>query len=179
MNSYRIFFKKPEKQNGQTLIEALVALGAAVLVLSAITVAVISALNNVQYTKNQNLATQYAQQGIEIMRQISQSNWKSFSLYSGKYCLAQDETLPCLAGSQTGSCNQSGGLSTCSQNYGIFGREVDIAGVSEASCSNENIGVTVIVSWSDSKCTDASSPYCHNVKLNSCLSNHNSNVVIP
>jgi len=166
-------------EKGQTLIEALVALGAAVLVLSAITVAVISALNNVQYTKNQNQATQYAQQGIETMRQISQSNWGSFSLYSGKYCLAQDETLPCLPGSETGSCSQNAGLEICSQNSGIFVREVDIAQGSQASCSNGSVGVTVIVSWSDNKCADPNSPYCHNVKLNSCLSNHNSDVAVP
>ncbi len=178
MNFYRIFFKKTGRQNGQTLIEALVALGAAVLVLSAITVAVVSALNNVQYTKNQNLATQYGQQGIEIMRQISQSSWASFSGYNaGRYCFAKGDTFPCPLGSSTGSC--LGTTTSCGQNYGIFVREVDIAQSSQISCSNASIGVTVIVSWSDSKCTDPASPYCHNVILNSCLSNHNSNVVAP
>lgn len=167
------------KEKGQTLIEALVALGAAVLVLSAITVAVISALNNTQYTKNQNLATQYAQQGIEIMRQINQSSWETFSSYNARrYCLAQGDTFPCPLGSATGSCSQSSQTS-CGQNYGIFVREVDIAQGSEASCSDESIGVTVIVSWSDGKCTDPGNVYCHNVKLNSCLSNLNSNVVAP
>ncbi len=178
MNFYSIFLKKAEKQNGQTLIEALVALGAAVLVLSAITVAVVSALNNVQYTKNQNLATQYSQQGIEIMRQISESSWTSFSAYNaGRYCLAQGDTSPCPLGSSIGSCSLSSAIS-CGQNYGIFVREVDIAQGSQASCSDGSIGVTVIVSWSDSKC-DLSSPYCHDVRLNSCLSNHNSNILTP
>lgn len=179
MNFYRIFLKKPEKQNGQTLIEALVALGVAVLVLSAITVAVISALNNVQYTKNQNQATQYAQEALEIMRQISQSSWGTFSGYNaGRYCLAQGDTTPCLLGSSIGSCSQNPSGSFCGQNYGIFVREVDIAQSSQASCSNGSVGITVIVSWSDGKCS-SNSPYCHNVTLNSCLSNHNSNVVAP
>lgn len=167
--------KRLKKQKGQTLIEALVALGAAVLVLSAIAVAVISALNNAQYAKNQDLATQYASQGIEVMRQLSQTNWTTFLSYnSGKYCLAKDEALPCLAGSQTGSCIQSGGLVACTPNYGIFVREVDI-GQNSNSCSN-NALITVIVSWSDSKCTSSGNTYCHKVSLNSCLSNHNSNV---
>lgn len=166
-------------EKGQTLIETLVALGAAVLVLSAIAVAVISALNNTQYTKNQNQATQYAQQGIEVMRQISQSSWGTFSAYNARrYCLAQGDTAPCILGSSTGSCSLSSATS-CGQNYGIFVREVDIAQGSDVSCSNESIGVTVIVSWSDGKCTDPSNVYCHNVKLNSCLSNLNSNVVVP
>ena len=165
-------------EKGQTLIEALVALGAAVIVLSAITVAVVSALNNVQYTKNQDLATQYGQQGIEIMRQISESNWGSFSLYNAdRYCLAQGDVTPCLLGSSTGSCSLSSSIS-CGQNYGIFVREVDIVRGPQSSCFNGSVGITVIVSWSDSKC-GSNSPYCHNVKLNSCLSNHNSNVVVP
>ena len=178
MNFYHISLGKSKEQNGQTLIEALVALGAAVLVLSAITVAVISALNNTQYTKNQNLATQYAQQGIEIMRQISDSNWTSFSAYNaGRYCLAKGDTSPCPLGSSIGSCSiiQS---TSCGQNYGIFVREVDIAQGSNVSCAAGSIGVSVTVSWSDSKC-NASSPYCHNVMLKSCLSDHNSNIVAP
>jgi type II secretory pathway pseudopilin PulG len=155
------------KEKGQTLIEALVALGAAVLVLSAITVAVISALNNVQYTKNQNLATQYAQQGVETMRQLSQSNWGDFSSNNNtNYCLPDgSSTLVDFP------------VNGCGQNIGIFVREVDIA-QSSLSCSGAVL-ITVIVSWSDSKCQDPSSPYCHNVTLNSCLSNHNTNVVAP
>lgn len=176
MNFYRTLLNKQKKQDGQTLIEAVVALGAAVLVLSAITVAVVSALNNVQYTKNQNLATQYGQEGIEIMRQISQSGWGAFLLYNaGRYCLAQGETTPCALGSPTGSC--LGTTNSCGQNYGIFVREVDIA-QNSPSCSS-NALVTVIVSWSDGKCTDLNNTYCHSVKLNSCLSNHDSNIVAP
>lgn len=156
------------KQQGQTLIEAVVALGAAVLVLSAIAVAVISALNNVQFTKNQNQATQYAQEAIEVMRQISQSNWGYFSLQNNKYCLDDGSSvlkpIP---------------VNGCGQNIGIFVREVHIAQGSQASCLSGSIGITVIVSWSDSKCTNPDEPYCHMVKLNSCLSNHNSNVVAP
>ncbi len=167
------------KEKGQTLIEALIALGAAVLVLSAITVAVISAINNVQYTKNQNLATQYAQQGVEVMRQISQSSWGTFSLYNAsRYCLAQNDTVPCPLGSSIGSCSQSS-INSCGQNYGIFVREVDIAQGSQVSCSNGSIGITVIVSWADGRCTDLTNTYCHNVQLNSCLSNHNNAVSVP
>lgn len=167
------------KEKGQTLIEALVALGAAVLVLSAITVVVISAINNSQYTKNQNLATQYAQQGVEIMRQISQSDWETFSLYNAsRYCLAQNDTVPCPLGSSTGSCSLGSAIS-CGQNYGNFVREVDIAQGSQVSCVNGSIGITVIASWADSKCPSSGNTYCHNVQLNSCLSNHNSAVEAP
>jgi Tfp pilus assembly protein PilV len=178
MNFFNMFSKKSEKQNGQTLIEALIALGAAVLVLSAITVAVISATNNVEYTKNQNLATQYAQQGVEIMRQVSQSNWATFSLYNGRYCLAKDDTAPCLLGTLSGSCSQSSQTS-CGQNYGIFVREIDVAQGSQTTCVSGSIGITAIISWADGKCHDSANTYCHNVELSSCVSNHNSEVTAP
>jgi len=166
MKFYCLSLRKPEKQNGQTLIEALVALGAAVIVLSAITVAVISALNNVQYTKNQNQATQYAQQAIEIMRQIGQSDWAYLSSKVNKnYCLPE--------GSNTLEDISANG---CGQNIGIFVREVDIEQNSQ-SCSG-NISITVTVRWSDGKCS-LSNPYCHKVNLNSCLSNRNVNITAP
>ena len=154
------------KQKGQSLIEALVALGAAVLVVSAITISVITALNNVQYTKNQNLAAQYAQQAMEIMRQTSSSNWTLFSSYpTGTYCLDEGTSLLRAADPAT---------SFCGQNYGIFVREVDIK--PNATKCVGGILTIVIVSWSDSKCTDTSNTYCHSVELDSCFDNVNSTI---
>jgi type II secretory pathway pseudopilin PulG len=169
------------KEEGQTLIEAIIALAAAVLVLSAITIAVISAVNNTEYTKNQNLATQYAQQGVEVMRQISESDWGTFSSYNaGKYCLAQNDTVPCPLGTAIGSCIPSS-VKTCGQNYGNFVREVDIAQGTQFSCEIGSIPISVIVSWTDGSCTSTSlnGTYCHNVTLNSCISNHNSGITAP
>lgn len=161
-------FRKYINQHGQTLIEALVALGASVLVISAITIAVVSALNNVQYAKNQNLATQYAQEGMETVRQISQSDWTLFSSYnSGSYCLNQRaKTLT----SSTG---------TCGQNVGIYSRGVNIVkdNPSITNCQN-NVFVTVNVSWSDGKC-EASNPMCHNVILKSCFPNNINSLTAP
>jgi len=164
------FFLKG-KERGQTLIEALVALGAAVVVLSAITVAVISALNNVEYSKNQNLATQYAQQGLEIMRHLSDTNWSVFSAkISSTYCLAKDSNL------------LSDYLNSCAQNVDIFAREVDITQSSPtcfgSSSSSDSVLVKVKVSWTDGKC-NVGNANCHNVILESCFSNHNTNLVTP
>ncbi len=152
------------KQRGQTLIEALVALGAASLVVSAITVTVITALNNVQYTKNQNLAGQYAQQALEAMRQLSLSNWTLFSSYSGKYCMDGGTTSLRTPDPASGDC----GL-----NYGTFKREVSIT-QNSTSCSNATL-TTAVVSWGDSKCP-STNLYCHNVTLSSCYTNVNGNI---
>lgn len=156
-------------RKGQSLIEALVALGAAVVVVSAITVTVMSSLSNVEFSRDQNLATQYSQQGLEFMRQVSQGNWVLFSSYvASRYCLAKDATAIVPINPAT---------NTCGQNYGNFIREVDIEQNSQ-SCSG-NVKTTVIVSWSDGKCTDINNKFCHNVTLYSCLSNASSNIQIP
>lgn len=156
------------KEKGQTLIEILVAMGTAVVIISAITVAVISSLYNAQYSKNQNLASQYAQQGMEIMRKIRDSGWNDFYNLSGSYCLGMDQTTlteidiksPIYPGCASGG-NSNG------QNVDKFAREVDI-GENLSSCKN----VSVTVFWSDSKCTstDVDKVFCHSVKLVSCFS---------
>lgn len=63
---------------GQTLIEVLVALGVGVAVLLAVTNAVLSSLTGSDFGRNQSLATQYAQQGMEVVRNIRNSGWTIF-----------------------------------------------------------------------------------------------------
>jgi Tfp pilus assembly protein PilV len=164
--------KKIYGQNGQTLIEALVALGASVLVISAITVAVVAALNNTEYSKNQNMATQYAQQGMETIRQISDSNWTLFSSYnSGSFCLDQNSTV--LSPIDQSSLN-------CGQNFGIYSRQVDIVknDSSNTRCQG-SVLVAVTVFWGDGKCTDSNKPLCHNVSLSSCFAENKSSQLAP
>lgn len=141
---------------GQTLIEALVALGAAVIIVSAITIVVISALNNAQFSKNQNLATQFAQQGMEIMRQKRDSSWGTFDELEGDYCLNKES-----------NSLTSYGLG-CRQNVDMFIRKVNID-KSSSDCSLAT-KVTVTVSWSDNKCTSHANLFCHKVELVSCFS---------
>lgn len=149
-------------QKGQSLVEALVAMTAAVVIVSAIAIAVITSVNNSDFSKNQNLATQYAQEGIEILRGLSQSDWNSFSTYSGTYCLDKGSTT------LTMPTNVS-----CSQNINnFFVRQIDITQASD-SCSG-NAKISVSVSWGDGKCTNSANPYCHKVLLDSCLANINS-----
>ncbi len=149
-------------QKGQSLVEALVAMTAAVIIVSAIAVAVITSVNNSDFSKNQNLATQYAQEGIEILRNLSQSNWNSFSTYSGTYCLNQGSTTLTIPTNVN-----------CPQNINsFFVRQISITQTSD-SCSG-NAKISISVSWGDGKCTNASNPYCHKVLLDSCLANINS-----
>lgn len=148
-------------QKGQTLIEALIGLAVAVAIISAIVIAVISSLSNAQLTKNQNQANHYAQEGMEIVRQIRNSSWTSFTnLSSTYYCLsANSKTLTVK------------GVNGCGQNVGIYVREIDIEHNSP-SCSGIS-RVTVKVAWSDAKCTDTANAFCHHASLISCFGNNN------
>lgn len=148
-------------EKGQTILEALVALGVGVIIVSAITVAVITAVRNADFSKNQNLATQFAQQGMDIVRQISESNWSTFSQNDvGTWCLAQDYT----------ELNVS---SPCSKNIKdsngnlYFIRQITVK--SNGNCINGAYQVTSSVSWSDGSCQNNN--YCHQVTLNSCFAN--------
>ncbi|EKD65260.1 MAG: hypothetical protein ACD_50C00146G0002 [uncultured bacterium] len=155
-----------KSQKGQTLIEALVSLSIAVTIIGAITVVVISSLNNAIFTRNQNQATQYAQEGIETVKRISQSQVSFFDLsQQGDYCLGPDLTLQLLVLPNPGRCPEE-------QRVDIFEREVNITH-GNTDCSG-NTKIIVTVQWADNKCTAAvGSPYCHKVELRSCLTDYN------
>ena len=149
-------------ESGQTLIEVMVALAAAIAVISAIAITVITSLQNVEYTKNQNLATQYANEGLEIVKRIGRSNWIQLQGYNlTNYCLAKDST----------ALTQRIGI-TCQADplVWIYTREITIDLISP-SCQG-NVKVASVVSWSDSKCTK-DKPFCHQVGLYTCLANIN------
>lgn len=170
-----------KKEKGQSLIEVLVGLAAAVLIVGAITVATISALNNATYSKNQNLATEYAQQGAEIVRNLRDRNYTLFSALNGTYCLAKTCTQidptsnnpqdPC--GPKSLVCDQNVG----GQNADIYVRQVAIDRAATHCQENtqqatQAVEATVTVSWYDGKCR-SSSVFCHSVAVSTCLSTFN------
>lgn len=151
---------------GQTLLEILLAFSISVLVLSAIVIGVTGSLNNANFTKNQNLANAYVQEGMAVVRQIRDSNWKNFisttpDIY---YCLGSSNTWVDYDGLECRTVDK----------IGIFTRKVTLVQESD-DCEGGSAGlkgtmVNAIVSWSDSKCP-AVNLYCHNVELVSCFSN--------
>ncbi len=141
---------------GQTLIEVLVAFGVAITIVSAITVSVLFALSNTQFSKNQHLATQYAQQGMEVIRQ-KRNNGETFA-----------ETTQCLVIGTTQITAKTGLWCPAGQNI-PFLREVAFSNDSADNCGQTQ-QVEVAVFWADNKCTSETDPYCHKVHLISCLS---------
>lgn len=151
---------RPSSLGGQSLIEVLIALALGALIVAAITAAVLAALNNAQYSKNQNLATQYAQEGMEVVRKIKTSDWATFDALNGQYCLDQN------------SSNLTSYGTGCGQNVYPFTRVVYI----DESCGNSVAAqkkVSVWVFWSDSKCTNEDNPFCHKAQMVSCFSDAN------
>lgn len=156
---------------GQTIIEVLVALGVVVIVVTAITITVITALSNTQYSKNENLASQYAQQGLEFVRGIRDNSYTSFASLSGTYCLAKDAiSLP----APTSGCSVPNIDSTFVRSIIIEQKSPDCVPPSSSLAPSDYLTkVTSSVSWSDGKCTSATDVYCHQAIVVSCLGNQN------
>lgn len=144
---------------GTTLIEVLVALAAAVVVITTVTVLGVSSLNNVQFTNDQHKATQYAQEGIEFVRGLRNSNYDAFKTYSGLYCFG---SFQATLGTPTASC-------TTKNIDNKFIRSVLIT--QNGGCGLNLVHTAVTVVWTDSKCTSGN--YCHESKLTSCFSTVN------
>jgi type II secretory pathway pseudopilin PulG len=154
------------KQKGQIMVEALIALGVAVVIIAAITSMIISALSSAVAAKNQDLATQYAKQGMEVLRNMSKTNWTKFSsIDSGDTpCLDKDSNEPTEI--------KVGEQKDCGQNIdAFFIRRIDIDKTLASKCS-DSIMIKVSVFWRDSKCT-SDDLFCHSVNLESCFSNVN------
>lgn len=151
--------------SGQTLIEIILALSVAVAVITGITFAITSSLKNATFSKNQNLASLYAQEGLEVVRAIRDRSWASFTSLPGgpNFCLPQNSTT--LVGRSGLDCDGEG-------NVGIFIREIMLNNNHPdcAGAANTKVKVTVLVKWSDSICPSTMPfNYCHEVKLVSCF----------
>jgi type II secretory pathway pseudopilin PulG len=150
---------------GQSLIEAVLSLGVCSIIIAAIAMVVITSMNNANYAKYQNVAAHYAQEGLDIVRQQSETNWSLFALKSsGTYCLAQDSTD--MGTTPVSDC----ATPNISSNNINFIRKIIILASGSGCSSGEK--VSVIVSWSDGKCS-SSNLYCHNVTLDSCFAQIN------
>ncbi len=147
-------------KKGQTIIEGVVALSAIIVVLTAISIATITSLNNSQFIKNQSLASKLAQQTMEGFRYVRNNDPNTFfNVYvSNSYCMNAAGTLsapPCAADNYSGAS---------------FVRAVNFTS-SSPYCSN-GTQVEIKISWTSGKClnTTQDTRYCHNSQIVSCFS---------
>ena len=106
---------------GQTLVEVVLALAVASLVLLALTRVVTISLKSAQFSKNQTLATHHAQETMEVIRAYrDQNSWTDFSIK------ANCESPTGLPGLTTG-----------------FNRDID------CTIAGDKVTVIVTVSWDE------------------------------
>jgi hypothetical protein len=151
---------------GQAIVEAVVALATILVILSAITVAVLTSISNSDFIKKQTLAKKYAEQGMEYIR-YSRNNTPGGGLTptpgaffdfssGGTYCMNKEDQIPVF---ETGAC---GAVNI--DNY--FKREMTIHH-NDSQCGGGGSKVTIRVSWTSTKCT--SDDFCHASELVSCF----------
>lgn len=171
-------------QIGQTLIEVLLALAMAVVIVVAIVSVVIIALDNAQFSKNHNLANAYAQEGMEVLREIRDRSWTEFSgLFPTQHrCLAQNsKTVVSRVGP---NCVGEGDIFAGGTH---FIRYISLVGnPPPPRCRpagppppppDRTREATVEVRWSDGKCPACApgpncptgNEFCHQARLVSCF----------
>lgn len=176
MKLITIFIKD---KKGQTLLEATIALAALLIILSATSTAIVTSISNAVFVRNQNLASKYAQEGMEFLRSVKVNNYQVFSaLSSGLYCLgdatALDDVATDLIRDGTGDCTSPYIDSDIRVGAGNeYQRMVQIDQADTLYCGIGGAGnakVTVTVSWASGRCTG--SELCHKSELVACLTGY-------
>lgn len=152
---------------GSTIIEVIVALAVTMIILTALTVAIVTSLGNVRRSETQNKSSQFVLEGMEIMRRMRDADYTTFFSLEGSYCLASSCSAVTTA---NGACGPK--IDSCTENVDDFYiREVTIAQDSTTcNSSAPETKVTVRLTWTDTSCKDDNNPYCHESVLESCLS---------
>jgi len=158
-------------EKGQTIIEAIVALAAILIIVTAIAIAIVSAISNSQFIKNQNLANKYAQQGMEFVRGIRADNIDEFQILTGGYAYGEND-LDLIPG-ETSFVNMG---NSHIRNIFFTADEEPCLNGDGSSISLKK--VTVVVNWSSGKC-GADDRFCHNTTIVSCIPYEKDSGVFP
>lgn len=131
-------FKHKHHYVGQSLIEAVVAVGIVLLLVTGLVAATTSTLRFGQMSKYRTQALQYAREALEIVRIVKDTNWNDIPT-SGTYCLAKNQQD--LGSPAAGDCPFD--IDSIYSRTLVFG--------SDATCSIALScrKVTVTVSWKE------------------------------
>lgn len=128
-----------KNNKGQSLVEAVVAIGLVTLVLVALISAITFSLANAQYSRNKSIATKYAQEAIEAMRKLRDAGWPAFYTWANDttgrtYCMTNTFTLT----------NIPPACVVIDDTYDIFTRTVKLVG---NGGTRDRVSVQVVVTW--------------------------------
>lgn len=146
------------KQNGMTLIETLVALFVLSIALTGAFTMIVSNLANAKAAQNSFIASGLAQEGIEVVRNLRDSDWLaspqrefgslgSFAgpLADGIYCLEWNSVELIDFGCDSTLYKSATGV----YQYDIGGTPTPFRRTVAITRSGDEIVVVVTVSWSD------------------------------
>lgn len=158
------------------MIEAIIALAVAIFIITAVVVVITSSLSGSTSNTRQDKATAYAQEGIEVLRDIKTADFISFTAVypSGSYCLTEIVSNPTISGAD--QCDGDGEYNI----LGSFIRRIYInhAGIDTrvspnvAKCDSGSFAASTVL-WTDSKCRTGN-VNCHDVEISTCFENLNS-----
>lgn len=130
---------KPLSEVGQSLFEVLVAMVVITIVIVAVVALAATSIKNMQFSKNNELATHYSQEAMEWLRSERDAGWDAFAVRAAEpsWCIkTQMPTWPASSGACLGEGDRIVGT--------IFTREVEFTVIDAA-----NVNATVGVSWTD------------------------------
>src|SRR4051794_20777627 len=85
-------FRKLHNQQGFSLVEVLVAVGLASIIITSVVSVLPFILSSATVQKDNDLADNYAKEGIEVIRQIRNTDFTTYSGYTHlhTYCIDKD-----------------------------------------------------------------------------------------
>jgi len=78
-------------QIGQSIVEAVVAVGIAIVLITGLVAATTSTLRVSQMSKDRTQALQYAKEGLEVVRIVKDANWNDIPQTAATYCLSKGQ----------------------------------------------------------------------------------------
>jgi len=117
-------------KSGQSLIEAVVAIGITLLVITGLVVLAVGAVRSATLSRNRSLAVQYAQEGMEALRSIRDRNFSDLPTGGINRLVWTGTQWSTLAGTET---------------INFYTRSFTSAQVSAGK-----LKITLTVAWSDS-----------------------------
>lgn len=154
--------KKLAAQQGQTIIEVLIALSVVMIISVGFTNITLTALRNAQYARSQEQATKIAQEALEIIRAIRDQNgtvesglWEDLWTVSTAQCFNLTGTFPDYALDERNCADSFDESITPTNSPTVYRRKTTISrGTDESGNPDESTKqVIVTVYWQDSRGT--------------------------
>jgi len=88
-------------RRGQSLVEAIVAIGITILVITGLVVLAVGAVRSATLSRNRSVAVQYAQEGIEALRSVRDRNFAEVPTSGTNRVVWTGSEWSVLAGTET------------------------------------------------------------------------------